>query len=63
MRRTTYGISRSDRGDWTLTVQHPSQMTPFPKPTLLGRYGTRKAAVTAARLLAGRGADVIVFPA
>lgn len=58
--RTTYAISKDDRGRWALTVSH-SDGVHFGKPTLLGRYSSRKAALTSACLLAGRTATVEVF--
>lgn len=58
--RTTYSITKDDRGTWALSVSHTDGKN-FPAPTLLGRHKTRKAAETTARLLAGRSADVVVF--
>ena len=58
--RTTYAVTKSDRGDWVVTVSHSNGGT-FTTPTTLGRYTSRKAAVTTARLLAGRSANVVVF--
>jgi hypothetical protein len=57
---TTYSVTKTDRGDYALTVSHSDGFT-FTRPTVLSRHKTRKAACVVGRLLAGRSAHFVEF--
>lgn len=55
----TYAVQKTPKG-WCLTVEaEPGKW--FVKPTQLGVYRTKRAAVVTAQLLAGPGGRVVEF--
>lgn len=57
--QSTYAVQKTPKG-WVLTVE-TVEGTWIHKPTQLGVHQTKRAALTVARLQAGRGGKVVTF--